>query len=86
MLSARFDKLVVITDHARRRMAERNMDERLLSDLIETGEIRRKDSTRLWIAKEYPERDDNLVCAFAVSEADLIIKTVMHHFSWKSDT
>jgi hypothetical protein len=86
MLSARFDKLVVITDHARRRMAERNMDERLLSDLIETGEIRCKDSTRLWIAKEYPERDDNLVCAFAVSEADLIIKTVMHHFSWKSDT
>ncbi len=51
MLSARFDKLVVITDHARRRMAERHMDERLLSDLIETGEIRCKDSTRLWIAK-----------------------------------
>lgn len=47
MFSARFDKPVVVTDHARRRMAERGVTEALLLDLIETGEVRYKDATRL---------------------------------------
>jgi hypothetical protein len=86
MFSARFAKMVVITDHARRRMAERHIDDSLLNDLIETGEVRYKDATRLWIARAYPARNDNLVCAVAVSGAELVIKTVMHRFSWKCYT
>jgi hypothetical protein len=78
MFSTRFDKPVVVTDHARRRMAERGVTESLLLDLIETGEARYKDATRFWVAKHYAERDDNLVCAVAVAEAALVIKTIMH--------
>ena len=39
MHSARFGKDVIVTDHAKERMAERNIDEAELSDLIETGDI-----------------------------------------------
>jgi hypothetical protein len=56
-----------------------------LLDLIETGEVRYKDEVRLWIAKRYPERDDNLVCAAAVLESALVIKTVMHQLAWEPE-
>ena len=29
-------------------------------------------------------RDDNLLCLAAVVETALVIKTVMHHFSWET--
>ena len=61
-------------------MAERSIDEACLLDLIETGETKYKDETRLWIFKSYADRDDNLICAAAVLELVLVIKTVMHHF------
>lgn len=64
-------------------MIERGIDEILLQDLIETGEVRHKDDRRLWIAKCYPQRNDNLVCAAAALESALVIKTLMHHFSWE---
>lgn len=86
MFSAKFDKPIVVTDHARSRMAERNVSEAQLLDLIETGEVRYKDATRLWLAKHYAERDDNLLCAVAVLEASLVIKTIMHRFTWEPDT
>jgi len=38
MFSVRFNREVQITDHARKRMAERSIDETRLLDLIETGE------------------------------------------------
>lgn len=56
----------------------------MLLDLIETGDVREKDATHLWIAKQYPERSDNLLCAAAVLEATVVVKTVMHHFSWST--
>ncbi len=82
MFSERFGKSIVVTDHARRRIAARAISEALLRDLIETGEVRYKDETRVWIAKHYVDRADNLLCVAAVLEAALVIKTVMHHFSW----
>lgn len=85
MFSGRFHKAVVVTDHARSRMAERNITDELLLDLIETGELRHKDPTRIWLAKHYVERDDNLLCAVAVLEDALVVKTVMHRFTWESD-
>lgn len=86
MFSIRFGKVVVVTDHARKRMLERAFDDSLLLDLIDTGELRFKDATRLWVAKHYAVRDDNLVCAVAVLERVIVIKTVMHHFTWKAQT
>jgi hypothetical protein len=80
MFSVRFDREVQITDHARERMVERSIDETRLLDLIETGETKYKDDVRLWIFKSYQDRDDNLICAAAVVESALVIKTIMHHF------
>ena len=84
MFSERFGKSIVITDHARGRMVSRAISEVLLRDLIETGEVRYKDEARIWIAKHYGDRTDNLLCAAAALETALVIKTVMHHFSWGS--
>jgi hypothetical protein len=39
MFSERFGKSIVITDHARGRMAARAISEVLLRDMIETGEV-----------------------------------------------
>ena len=83
MPSRRFDRPVQVTAHARARMIQRGIDDALLRDLIETGEVRYKDERRFWIAKRYPQRSDNLVCAAAALESVLVIKTVMHHFSWE---
>lgn len=61
-------------------MRERFIDDAMLLDLIETGETRYKDAIRLWIFKDYTDRDDNLICAAVVLETTLIVKTIMHHF------
>ena len=84
MFSHRFGKPIVITDHARGRMAARGISDALLHDMIETGEVRYKDETRIWIAKDYGDRTDNLLCVAGVLETALVIKSVMHHFSWSS--
>ena len=68
----------------RRRMGARVIGEALLRDLIEMGEVRHQDETRIWIAKHYEDRADNLLCVAAALETALVIKTVMHHFSWES--
>lgn len=83
MHTHRFDCPVQVTAHARARMIQRGIDDALLRDLIETGEVRYKDERRFWIAKWYPQRSDNLVCAAAALESVLVVKTVMHHFSWE---
>ena len=49
-------------------------------EMIETGEVRYKDGTRIWIARHDGDRDDNLLCVPAVLEKALANKTVMHHF------
>lgn len=83
MFIRRFNKQVYITRHAHERMAQRVITEHTLSDLLETGKARYKDDVRLWIAKDVPGRDDNLICAAVVLEEQLVVKTVMHHFQWE---
>ena len=83
MFSKRFGKPIVITDHARGRMTARAISDALLLDMIETGEVRHKDESRIWIAKQYADRADNMLCAAAMLETALVIKTVMHHFFWE---
>jgi hypothetical protein len=61
-------------------MAERQLTETVLLDLIESGDLRYKDASHLWIFKAYPERNDNLLCVAVVLEKMLVVKTVMHHF------
>ena len=77
MRSARFNKDVIVTNHARERMAERDIDDAALLDVIETGQIRRIDREHLFIFKQIQGRRDNLVCAAAVEEGYLVIKTVL---------
>jgi hypothetical protein len=81
MRSQRFRRSILVTIHARRRMAERGIDDARLRDLIDTGKTRYKDAVRLWIYKEYVDRDDNLLCVAASLLGDtLVVKTVMHRF------
>ena len=64
-------------------MYERDISEDLLFDLVETGELKFKDSKHGWIAKFYENRNDNLICAAVLIEKTIIIKTVMYHFSFE---
>jgi len=81
MFSVRFQLPVVISSHAKIRMAERDVSEGMLLEVIDFGEARYKDATHLWAFKEFPERHDNLLCAVLVLEDRVVVKTVMHHFS-----
>jgi hypothetical protein len=77
MFSQRFQKNVRLTHHVRARMDKRDISIELLLDLIETGDIRHKSETDLWIYKRYTERADNMVCAAVVVGQAVIVKTVM---------
>lgn len=83
MHSRRFNRIVVITQHAAQRMSQRGITDELLLDLIDSGEVKYKDEVRLWIAKHYAELSDNLLCAAVVLENVVVVKTVMHHFDWE---
>jgi len=81
MFSARFQRPVIISTHAKIRMVERDISEAMLLEVIDSGEARYKDETHLWAFKEFPERHDNLLCAVLVLEDCVVVKTVMHHFA-----
>lgn len=81
MFSARFQRRIVVTRHARERMSQREISDDVLVDVIDNGETRYRDATHLWAFKEFPERHDNLLCAVLVLEDAVVVKTVMHHFS-----
>jgi len=83
MICQRFDLEVYISRHAPERMMCRSITEWMLSELLETGDIRSKDPLRLWVAKHFQGRADNLICAAVAVEEKLVIKTVMHHFRWE---
>ena len=85
MRSARFNCAIVFTEHAKKRMVEREMDESLILQLVETGEARYQDARRFWLARHFAERSDNLICAALVNDSGvLVIKTLMHHFTWST--
>ena len=81
MYSNRFQRPIVISNHAKIRMTEREISEAMLLEVIDSGDTRYKDTTHLWAFKEFPERHDNLLCAVLVLEDRVVVKTVMHHFS-----
>ncbi|RCV89395.1 DUF4258 domain-containing protein [Billgrantia montanilacus] len=51
--------------------------------MLDIGDTRYKDSMRLWIAMSVADRQDNMICAAVVLEDRLVVKTIMHHFSWE---
>jgi hypothetical protein len=81
MYSNRFQRPIVISSHAKIRMAEREISEAMLLEVIDSGDTRYKDTTHVWAFKEFPERHDILLCAVLVLEDRVVVKTVMHHFS-----
>ncbi len=81
MFSIRFQRKIVVSDHAKIRMIERDISDVILLEVIDSGEVRYKDDTHLWAFKEYPVRHDNLLCAVLVLEDCIVVKTVMHHFT-----
>jgi hypothetical protein len=83
LYSYRFTRPIKVTQHAHQRMEERAVSEALLLDLIETGDVRHKDESRIRLARYYEDRADNLICAAAVLEQNIVIKTLMHHFPWE---
>jgi hypothetical protein len=78
--SKRFAKTIHLTGHAMRRMVLRGIAEAEITELIETGVVRKKDAEHWWIYKDIPGRDDNLVCAAVISRQAIIIKTIMTHW------
>ena len=44
-------------------------------------EVEDKLRRRIWIAKDYANREDDLVCAVAVLEDALVVETVIHRFT-----
>ena len=77
LFSSRSQKNIRLTHHVLARMEKRDISLETLLNLIETGDIRAKAASDLWIYKAYPERGNNLVCAAVVVGEALIIKTVM---------
>ena len=80
MHSARFDRPVIVTRHAALRMAERDISDALLLQVIDEGATRYSDPTHLWAWMDVAGRADNLVCAVLVLESAVVVKTVMHHW------
>ena len=80
MHSARFDLPVVLTVHAKLHMAERQIDEALIEDIIDTGTLKDAGRKHYWLYKHVDTRDDNLLCIAAVIDDVVVVKTVMHHW------
>jgi len=77
LYSHRFQRNIQLTRHVAERMAKRDVTEGMLYDLIETGDIRHKTATDVWLYKHYLNRNDNLLCAAVILNQAVIVKTVM---------
>ena len=80
MHSTRFDLPVVLTEHARLRMAERNIDAALVLEIIDTGTLKDAGNAHYWLYKHLMDRTDNLLCVAAVVDNVVVVKTIMHHW------
>ena len=79
MFSARFALPVVLTEHARLRMLERNVDAALVLEIIDTVTLKDAGGSHYWRYKSMPGRTDNLLCVAAVIDNAVVVKTIMHH-------
>jgi len=61
MRSTRFQMRVVLTEHAKARMLERNLSPALILDVIDTGIQKDAGGPHCWLYKHFPDRQDNLL-------------------------
>ena len=80
MLSARFGLPIVLTEHAKLRMAERHIDAEIVLEIIDTGTLKDAGGSHYWLYKHLPKRSDNLLCVAAVVDNVVVVKTIMHHW------
>ena len=78
--SARFGLPIVLTEHAKLRMAERQIDEALIANIIDTGTLKDAGRSHYWLYKHFDDRNDNLLCVAAVIDNAVVVKTIMHHW------
>ena len=83
MRSTRFHLRVVLTEHAKARMVERDLSATLILEIIDTGIQKDAGGTHYWLYKHFPDRQDNLLCVAVVIDNVLVVKTVMHHWEPK---
>ena len=75
---------IQLTDHAQARMIERDVSERLLVTIVETGIVKPKpkQDRAFWVFTTIPDRADNLICvSLVIEDSDLVIKTVL--INWR---
>ena len=80
MLSARFGLPIVLTEHAKLRMAERDIDAELVLEIIDTGTLKNAGGSHYWLYKHLSGRTDNLLCVAAVVDNVVVVKTLLHHW------
>ena len=80
MHSTRFNLPVILTEHARVRMAERNIHAALVLEIIDSGTLKEAGNSHYWLYKHLPDRADNLLCVAAVVDNVVVGKTIMHHW------
>ena len=83
MRSTRFQLRVVLTEHAKARMVERDLSATLILEIIDTGIQKDAGVTHHWLYKHFPDRQDNLLCVAVVIDNVLVVKTVMHRWEPK---
>ena len=80
MQSVRFGLPIVLTEHAKQRMAERDISASLMLEIIDTGTVKEAGGSHYWLYKHLTQRADNLLCVAAVIENAVVVKTIMHHW------
>ena len=80
MHSARFNLPVVLTEHAKLRMVERNINAALVLEIIDTGTLKDAGKAHYWLYKHLDDREDNLLCVAAVIDNAVVVKTIMYHW------
>ena len=80
MQSVRFGLPIVLTEHAKQRMAERDISASLVLEIIDTGTLKDAGGLHYWLYKHLAQRADNLLCVAAVIENAVVVKTIMHHW------
>ena len=75
--SSKYKKNVWLTNHAIEAMAKRKITLPEVKTLIESGSFKSVEGSDGWIFYNFPEREDNLICAAVVNDQAIIIKTVM---------
>ena len=58
--------LVVLTEHAKARMEERDLSTAFILDIIDNGMQKSAGGPHYWLYKHFPDRQDNFLCVAAV--------------------